>query len=58
MVSESDNDACDILLKKIGGPNMVQAYMLRLGIRGITVRTTEADMAMGLGNAIFELVQT
>ena len=46
MISESDNDACDILLKRIGGPNIVQAYMLRLGLRGITVRTTEADMAM------------
>ena len=47
MVSESDNDACDILLKKIGGPNTVQSYLLRLGLKGISVRTTEADMAMG-----------
>jgi beta-lactamase class A len=45
MVSLSDNDACDILLKVIGGPKTVQDYMLRLGIRGIAVRATEADMA-------------
>jgi beta-lactamase class A len=45
MVSLSDNDACDILLKVIDGPKTVQDYMLRLGIRGIAVRATEADMA-------------
>jgi len=45
MVSQSDNDACDNLLKTIGGPATVQAYMLQIGIRGIAVRTSEADMA-------------
>lgn len=45
MVSLSDNDACDILLKVINGPKTVQDYMLRLGIRGIAVRASEADMA-------------
>jgi beta-lactamase class A len=45
MVSLSDNDACDILLKEIGSPKTVQDYMLHLGIRGIAVRATEADMA-------------
>jgi beta-lactamase class A len=45
MISLSDNDACDILLKVIGGPKTVQDYMLRLGIRGIAVRASEADMA-------------
>jgi len=45
MVSLSDNDACDILLKIIDGPKTVQDYMLRLGIRGIAVRASEADMA-------------
>lgn len=44
-VSLSDNDACDILLKVIDGPKTVQDYMLRLGIRGIAVRASEADMA-------------
>jgi len=45
MVSLSDNSACDILLKLIGGPQHVQAYLLQLGIRGIAVRASEADMA-------------
>lgn len=45
MVSLSDNDACDILLKVIDGPKTVQDYMLRLGVRGIAVRASEADMA-------------
>ncbi len=45
MVSQSDNSACDMLLKLIGGPQRVQAYMLQLGIRGIAVRASEADMA-------------
>jgi len=45
MVSLSDNNACDNLLKLIGGPQRVQAYMLQVGIRGIAVRASEADMA-------------
>jgi len=45
MVSLSDNNACDILLKQISGPKTVQDYMLHLGIRGIAIRTSEADMA-------------
>ncbi|MFI5137419.1 MAG: class A beta-lactamase, subclass A2 [Sphingobacteriales bacterium] len=45
MVSLSDNSSCDILLKLIGGPQRVQAYLLQLGIRGIAVRASEADMA-------------
>ena len=45
MVSLSDNDACDILLKQIDGPKAVQDYMLRLGVKGIAIRASEADMA-------------
>jgi len=45
MVSQSDNIACDVLMKKIGGPKTVQDYMLRIGIRGIAVRTYEQEMA-------------
>jgi beta-lactamase class A len=45
MVSLSDNDACDILFKQIDGPKTVQNYILQLGIRGIAVRASEADMA-------------
>lgn len=45
MVSQSDNNACDNLLRVLDGPKTVQAYLLQLGIRGIAVRTSEADMA-------------
>jgi beta-lactamase class A len=45
MVSLSDNIACDMLLKKIGGPQVVQDYMLHNGIRGISIRTSESEMA-------------
>ena len=45
MVSLSDNSACDVLLKLIGGAPRVQAYMLQIGERGIAVRASEADMA-------------
>jgi len=45
MVSQSDNVACDMLLKKIDGPKPVQDYMLHLGIRGIAIRASEEDMA-------------
>lgn len=45
MISQSDNVACDMLLKKINGPKTVQDYMLHLGMRGIAVRATEEDMA-------------
>ena len=45
MVSFSDNNATDILLKLIGGARRVQSFMLQLGIRGIAVRASEADIA-------------
>lgn len=45
MVSQSDNDACDILLRVLNGPQTVQSFMLKSGIRGIAIRASEADMA-------------
>jgi len=45
MVSQSDNNACDILLKLIDGPKTVQKYLMQLGIKGVAVRASEADMA-------------
>jgi beta-lactamase class A len=45
MVSQSDNTACDFLLKKIGGPETVQNYMQSLGIKGINIVASEGDMA-------------
>jgi beta-lactamase class A len=45
MISFSDNDACDILLKKIGGPDQVDLYLRSIKIRGINLETSEAEMA-------------
>jgi beta-lactamase class A len=45
MVSQSDNNACDFLLKKIGGTRVVEDYIQSLGIKGIAVNATEAEMA-------------
>ena len=45
MVSQSDNGACDYLLKKIGGPQVVDDYIKSLGVKGIAVKASEADMA-------------
>lgn len=45
MVSQSDNTACDFLLKKIGGPKVVEEYIHSLGVKGIAIKASEADMA-------------
>jgi beta-lactamase class A len=45
MVTQSDNDACDILIGVLKGPKTVQDYMLRSGIKNIAIRASEADMA-------------
>jgi beta-lactamase class A len=45
MVSLSDNNACDILLSVLGGTKPVQDYMLHLGIKGVAINASEADMA-------------
>lgn len=47
MVSQSDNNACDILLGILGGTQTVQDYMLRQSISGISIRASEAEMASG-----------
>jgi beta-lactamase class A len=44
MLVDSDNTACDIVLREIGGPDAVQAMMTRLGYTGFAIRKTEADM--------------
>jgi beta-lactamase class A len=43
-VSESDNVACDILLRLAGGPECVTGYLQSLGIDEVTVATTERQM--------------
>ena len=45
MVSQSDNNACDILLSILGGTQPVQNYIARVGVRGISIEASEADMA-------------
>jgi len=45
MVSQSDNNACDILLKKLGGPDQVEDYLHMIKIRGINIEASETDMA-------------
>ena len=45
MITESDNAACDILLKVIGGPSVVNDYIHGLGIDEINIAWTETQMA-------------
>jgi len=45
MVSLSDNDACDILLKTLGGPEVVDTYMHSFGIKQIAIKASEFQMA-------------
>lgn len=40
----SDNNACDILFRIIGGPQVVDDYISMLGIPGISVVSTEDEM--------------
>ncbi len=43
-VLQSDNNGCDILFRLLGGPEKVDQYIRKTGIRGISIRTTEAQM--------------
>lgn len=45
MISLSDNNACDILLDKIGGIKPVMDYLNSIGVTGIVVDASETDMA-------------
>jgi beta-lactamase class A len=44
MVSESDGSACDVLLKLIGGPDVVTKYLRELGITDMVVANTEREL--------------
>lgn len=44
MVSLSDNNACDILLRRIGGPQAVNDYVHSLGISGTQIQVNEEEM--------------
>lgn len=43
-VAQSDNNACDILLRYVGGPRAVQGYLDSLGIKDMHIVATEARM--------------
>jgi beta-lactamase class A len=44
MITESDNVACDILIKLAGGTGMIIKYIHNIGINGIYFRYKETDM--------------
>ncbi len=44
MVSQSDGTACDVLLRLIGGPQVVTKYLRELGVDGVVVANTEKEM--------------
>lgn len=44
-VSQSDNNACDILINFLGGADQVQNYIHLIKVTGINVEASEADMA-------------
>jgi beta-lactamase class A len=46
-VSLSDNVGCDILLRLIGGPKVVNNYITSLGVRGVSIEATEKEMHQG-----------
>jgi beta-lactamase class A len=44
MVSESDNTACDVLLRLVGEPKIVTEYLRGLGVNDIVVANTEKEL--------------
>lgn len=42
----SDNNGCDFLLNLIGGPKAVQSYLDSIGVKGMTIASTEGQMHM------------
>lgn len=44
MVSESDGTACDVLLRLVGGPEVVTEYLRELDVNGIVVADTEKEI--------------
>jgi len=41
MVSESDNVACDVLLRQTGGPQVVEDYFYKNGFKDLAIKTNE-----------------
>lgn len=46
-VSESDNNACDILFELVGGTKKVNDYIHSLGVKDIAIVATEKEMKAG-----------
>ena len=44
MVSDSDNTACDVLLRLVGEPKIVTQYLRDLGVNDIVVSNTEQEL--------------
>lgn len=42
--AESDNNACDILINYVGGTQVVDGYIKKLGIKDISINANERDM--------------
>ena len=49
-IALSDNKACDILIKYIGGTETIQQYLQKLGIRDMKICVTEDEMHQETGN--------
>ncbi len=49
-VSKSDNNACDILFKLLGGTKRVDAFIHEIGYKNISIQTTEAEMHLSEKN--------
>ena len=45
-LAQSDNNACDILFKQLGGPDKVEDYLHKLGFTGIHIKWTEREMGI------------
>jgi len=58
MVSESDNNACDILFKLYGGTKKTERYIRNLGINDISIKATEYEMHGPFSVSIHKLDDT
>lgn len=54
---ESDNNACDILFKYIGGPQVTEKYIHNLGIKDIAISQTEASMNQTDDNCLLNWIK-
>jgi beta-lactamase class A len=44
VVSEGDNNACDMLFRLIGGPKKAEEYVYSIGVKDLTIVNTEGEM--------------